>query len=199
MYDRMTKNLGQFQYVQRENKFLSNKKRVGKSFNAEVRNKDYRNPDFLLHAVRYQDIDQIGYCFIKDVFDPHGYDKSDYYDEIEADMKREMERKVQDQHASSNHCLVLFCGLLGFAGVSTMAASGLHSIPSAADAVVWDSRQNKKSKWDKVDGDRRNTLPSGGQDSISTLGHMLHFYSLLMLVLDILLSHILPSFDEDME
>lgn len=58
-------------------------KRIGKSFNAEVRNrKDYRNPDFLLHAVRYQDIDQIGSCFSKDVFDPHGYDKSDYYDEI---------------------------------------------------------------------------------------------------------------------
>lgn len=64
------------------NKFLDYKK-AGKSFNAEVRNrKDYRNPDFLLHAVRYQDIDQTGSCFSKDVFDPHGYDKSDYYDEI---------------------------------------------------------------------------------------------------------------------
>ncbi|XP_075641289.1 uncharacterized protein LOC142612996 isoform X2 [Castanea sativa] len=30
----------------------------------------------------YQDIDQIGSCFSKDVFDPHGYDKSDYYFEI---------------------------------------------------------------------------------------------------------------------
>lgn len=58
-------------------------KRAGKSFNEEVRKKkDYRNPDFLLHAVRYQDIDQIGSCFSKDVFDPHGFDKSDYYDEI---------------------------------------------------------------------------------------------------------------------
>ncbi|KAL5989694.1 hypothetical protein ACLOJK_010587 [Asimina triloba] len=64
------------------NKFLEYKK-AGKSFNADLRNrKDYRNPDFLLHAVRYQDIDQIGTCFSKDVFDPHGYDKSDYYDEI---------------------------------------------------------------------------------------------------------------------
>lgn len=64
------------------NKFLEYKK-AGKSFNAEVRNrKDYRNPDFLLHAVRYQDIDQIGSCFSKDVFDPHGYDASDFYDEI---------------------------------------------------------------------------------------------------------------------
>lgn len=64
------------------NKFLEYKK-AGKSFNAEVRNrKDYRNPDFLLHAVRYQDIDQIGSCFSKDVFDPHGYDSSDFYDQI---------------------------------------------------------------------------------------------------------------------
>ncbi|CAL5345165.1 unnamed protein product [Camellia sinensis] len=64
------------------NKFLYIK-RLGKSYNAEVRNKkEYRNPDFLLHAVTYQDIDQIGSCFSKDVFDPHGYDKSDYYDEI---------------------------------------------------------------------------------------------------------------------
>ncbi|XP_038998691.1 SAP30-binding protein-like [Hibiscus syriacus] len=54
-------------------------KRSGKSYNAEVCNKkDYRNPDFLLHAVQYQDIDQIGSCFGKDVFDPHGYDKTDY-------------------------------------------------------------------------------------------------------------------------
>lgn len=60
-----------------------NYKRAGKSFNAEVRNrKDYRNPDFLLHAVRYQGIDQVGSCFSKDVFDPHGYDPSDYYDGI---------------------------------------------------------------------------------------------------------------------
>lgn len=64
-------------------KFLTLKKTTGRSFNAEVRNrKDYRNPDFLLHAVTYQDIDQIGTCFSKDVFDPHGYDKSDFYDEI---------------------------------------------------------------------------------------------------------------------
>jgi hypothetical protein len=67
---------------QKINKFLAYK-RAGKSFNAEVRNrKDYRNPDFLQHAVRYQEIDQIGTCFSKDVFDPYGYDKGDYYDEI---------------------------------------------------------------------------------------------------------------------
>ncbi|PKA50174.1 hypothetical protein AXF42_Ash020119 [Apostasia shenzhenica] len=82
------------------NRFLAYKL-AGKSFNADLRNrKDYRNPDFLLHAVRYQDIDQIGTCFDKDVFDPHGYAKSDYYDEIEADMKRELERKEQERKRS---------------------------------------------------------------------------------------------------
>ncbi|KAK8948426.1 hypothetical protein KSP39_PZI005479 [Platanthera zijinensis] len=64
------------------NKFLTYKK-AGKSFNADLRNrKDYRNPNFLQHAVSYQDIDEIGTCFSKEVFDPHGYDKCDYYDEM---------------------------------------------------------------------------------------------------------------------
>ncbi|XP_074278816.1 uncharacterized protein LOC141602427 [Silene latifolia] len=76
------------------NKFLAYK-RQGKSFNVEVRNrKDYRNPDFLRHAVRYQDIDEIGSCFNKDVFDPHGYDDSDFYDAIEAAIIRERQANI---------------------------------------------------------------------------------------------------------
>ncbi|XP_010274170.1 PREDICTED: uncharacterized protein LOC104609535 isoform X2 [Nelumbo nucifera] len=155
------------------NRFLAYK-RAGKSFNAEVRNrKDYRNPDFLLHAVRYQDIDQIGSCFSKDVFDPHGYEKSDYYDEIEADMKREMERKEQERKKSPKGDFIAGGTLPGtvaaaqkisiIPGVSTVPASGLHSLPPASDGMTKDGRQNKKSKWDKVDGDRR-------PDSVSTVG-----------------------------
>ncbi|XP_048321236.2 protein bfr2 [Ziziphus jujuba] len=164
------------------NKFLDYKK-AGKSFNAEVRNrKDYRNPDFLLHAVRYQDIDQIGSCFRKDVFDPHGYDKSDYYEEIEADMRREMDRKEQERKKNQKVDFISGgsqAGIVATApkinvpipGVSAMAASALHSLPPSADSVARDSRQNKKSKWDKVDGDRRNALPSIVQDSLSAGAH----------------------------
>ncbi|WRX27705.1 SAP30-binding protein - like 1 [Theobroma cacao] len=154
-------------------------KRAGKSFNAEVRNrKDYRNPDFLLHAVRYQDIDQIGSCFSKDVFDPHGYDKSDYYDEIEADMKRERERKEQESKknqkvefvsGSSQPGAVLTAPKVGLP-IAAVAAGGLPSAPTAVDNIVREGRQNKKSKWDKVDSDRRNPLPVGAQDSLSTVG-----------------------------
>ena len=86
-----------------------------------------------------------------------------------------------------------------FAGVSSAAATGLLPVPPATDTTTRDGRQNKKSKWDKVliyacgvcnfsiisinlpyfvinlfsfqvDGDRRNPLPSGGQDSISAVG-----------------------------
>ncbi|MBA0627848.1 hypothetical protein Godav_022653 [Gossypium davidsonii] len=163
-------------------KFL-NLKRAGKSFNAEVRNrKDYRNPDFLLHAVRYQDIDQIGSCFSKDVFDPHGYDKSDFYDEIEADMKCERERK--EQESKKNQKVEFVPGgnqpgavlpapkvSMPTAGCSVAAGSGLPSGPTAVDNnIVRDGRQNKKSKWDKVDSDRRNPLPAGAQHSLSAAG-----------------------------
>ncbi|KAB1223208.1 SAP30-binding protein [Morella rubra] len=155
------------------NKFLEYKK-AGKSFNSEVRNrKDYRNPDFLLHAVRYQDIDQIGSCFSKDVFDPHGYDKSDYFDEIEADMRREEQEKKKSQKVdfvsgiqpgavasapkinlpipgSKKTVSVNSLVKLALGGVSTSTCSGLLSIPIVADTASRDGRQNKKSKWDKV-------------------------------------------------
>ncbi|KAK3431179.1 hypothetical protein EUGRSUZ_E02762 [Eucalyptus grandis] len=161
---------------ERVRKFIAYK-RAGKSFNAEVRNrKDYRNPDFLLHSVRYQDIDQIGSCFRKEVFDPHGYDPSDYYDELEVDMKREAERKDQERKKSQQVEFVAGGVQAGapailpkvnvpVAGVPTAASGGLR----LSDPTARDGRQNKKSKWDKVDGDRKNPLPSGAQESVSTV------------------------------
>lgn len=69
-------------------------KNSGRSFNEDLRNsKGYRNPDFLQRAVRYQEIDQIGSCFNKEVFDPHGYDPGDYYDAIYAEQKKHAARK----------------------------------------------------------------------------------------------------------
>lgn len=145
-------------------------KRAGKSFNEEVRKKkDYRNPDFLLHAVRYQDIDQIGSCFSKDVFDPHGFDKSDYYDEIEADSRREMERINQEKKNRQNLEFVSGGRQSAIVGTApklnipvpgiTMAATGLNSLPST-DVISRDGRQNKKSKWDKIDGTHAALLSS---------------------------------------
>ncbi|XP_021766128.1 uncharacterized protein LOC110730611 [Chenopodium quinoa] len=159
------------------NRFLA-LKRQGKSFNVEVRNrKDYRNPDFLRHAVRYQDIDEIGSCFSRDVFDPHGYDESDYFDAIEADMKREMERKEQERKKNQKVDFVSGGTQAGMVSTSqkVMPSPGVTNLPSSgsqsgsADMLTREGRQNKKSKWDKVDGDRRNVTGSG-QESLSAIG-----------------------------
>ncbi|KAF8766265.1 hypothetical protein HU200_007778 [Digitaria exilis] len=154
---------------QKINRFLAYK-RAGKSFNAEVRNrKDYRNPDFLQHAVRYQEIDQIGTCFSKDVFDPYGYDKADYYDEIEADMKRELERKEQERKKSPKVEFIAG-GLQPPIGASIpkiTASVGVPVLPVPAEGVKKETRPNKKSKWDKVDGDVKNTAVPSGHDNLS--------------------------------
>ncbi|XP_011101408.1 uncharacterized protein LOC105179476 isoform X2 [Sesamum indicum] len=138
-------------------KFLALKKTTGRSFNAEVRNrKEYRNPDFLLHAVTYQDIDQIGSCFSKDVFDPHGYDKSDFYDEIEADMRREMERREQERKKTQK--LDFASGGIQPGNVVptpkiSMPTPGLTAVATAtSDVTARDGRQNKKSKWMLING-----------------------------------------------
>ncbi|OMO64308.1 HCNGP-like protein [Corchorus capsularis] len=121
-------------------------KRSGKSFNAEVRNrKEYRNPDFLLHAVKVQEIDQIGSCFSKHIFDPHGYDISDYYDEIEADMRRQRESKEQESQK------VDFVSVGNPLLTAPKVGLPIISVPNPVDNIVRDGRQkNKKSKWDKI-------------------------------------------------
>ncbi|KAL1555973.1 hypothetical protein AAHA92_11650 [Salvia divinorum] len=162
-------------------RFLVLKKTTGRSFNAEVRNrKEYRNPDFLLHAVTYQDIDQIGSCFCKDVFDPHGYDKSDFYDEIEVDMRREMERKEQERKKTQKLEFTpggvqtgnaLPTPKINIPTPGLTGVSGVVNVPSAtSDSMARDGRQNKKSKWDKVDVDQKFSLTAGGQENLSAVG-----------------------------
>ncbi|XP_057764139.1 uncharacterized protein LOC130985270 isoform X2 [Salvia miltiorrhiza] len=153
-------------------RFLALKKTTGRSFNAEVRNrKEYRNPDFLLHAVTYQDIDQIGSCFRKDVFDPHGYDKSDFYDEI-VDMRREMERKEQERKKSQK--LEFTPGGVQPGNVLPTSKINIPTPgnvpPATSDGMARDGRQNKKSKWDKVDVDQKSSLTAGGQENLSAVG-----------------------------
>ncbi|KAG6511343.1 hypothetical protein ZIOFF_029403 [Zingiber officinale] len=159
---------------ERFKKFLAYK-RAGKSFNAELRGrKDYRNPDFLQHAVRYQDIDEIGTCFSKEVFDPHGYDKSDYVDEIENDMRRAMERKEQERKKRQSVEFVSG-GIQPGAGVPTpilstqnsvAAANVLPSVPTI-DSSMKDIRLNEKTKWDKIDGDFQSSTLLVGHDNSS--------------------------------
>ncbi|XP_042434389.1 uncharacterized protein LOC122020499 isoform X2 [Zingiber officinale] len=167
---------------ERFNRFFAYK-RAGKSFNADLRNrKDYRNPDFLQHAVSYQDIDQIGTCFSKDVFDPHGYDKSDYVDEIENDMRREAERKKRQGDSvaggrqpnagvpRSNLNTQNSVGNLPAAAAAAAAAAAVVNVlppGPTTDGTAKEIRPNKKTKWDKIDGDGKSSSLPGGHDNSS--------------------------------
>ncbi|CAI7804708.1 unnamed protein product [Closterium sp. NIES-53] len=50
-----------------------------------------------LQVVKHEGIDEHGSCFSKDVFNPHGFDRLDYYDALVAEQRREMERKEQER------------------------------------------------------------------------------------------------------
>ncbi|XP_012850611.1 PREDICTED: SAP30-binding protein-like [Erythranthe guttata] len=127
-------------------KFLALKSTTGRRFNEDVRKrKEYCNPDFMRNVVLYQNIDEIGSSFGKNVFDPRGYDECDFYDEIEADMSRETERREQEMKKTPKFVL---------------AAPKIISMPTPGSTGfrARDRRRNKKSKWDMVDVDQRKFI-----------------------------------------
>lgn len=53
---------------------------TGKRITAELRRmRAYKNPDFLQKMVDFFGIEDIGSCYPKEVFDPKGFPKEDYY------------------------------------------------------------------------------------------------------------------------
>jgi len=64
------------QYVQR-------KRRDGYNFNAVIQNRtDFRNPSIYEKLIEHFGIDEVGTNFPKNVYDPHGFRSTDYYEEI---------------------------------------------------------------------------------------------------------------------
>ncbi|KAL7103890.1 hypothetical protein ACP275_08G208900 [Erythranthe tilingii] len=127
-------------------KFLALKRTTGRRFNEDVRKrKEYCNPDFMRSVVSYQNIDEIGSSFGKNVFDPRGYDECDFYDEIEADMNRETERRELEMKKTPKF---------------VFAAPKIISMPASGSTGFGarDRRRNKKSKWDEVDVDQRKYI-----------------------------------------
>ncbi|EFJ11890.1 hypothetical protein SELMODRAFT_446839 [Selaginella moellendorffii] len=141
--------------------FLSLKD-AGRSFNDELRNsKGYRNPDFLHRAVIHQGVDQLGSCFKKEIFDPHGYDPEDFYDALALEQKREFDRRDMERKQNQKLEFVRANTLAAAAKMMQQKVNVNASIPSlneaaAAAAPKPESRTNKKSKWDKVEPDSRS-------------------------------------------
>ncbi|BBN04494.1 SAP30-binding protein [Marchantia polymorpha subsp. ruderalis] len=141
-------------------KYLALKK-TGRSLNEQLRNtKGYRNPDFLQRAVKYHEIDQIGSCFKKEVFDPHGYDQADYYDALALEQRREAERKEQERKQNQSQRVdFVRGGMQGGLGVTKPTLPLIHKIvtvTTSTETVKVDARSSKKSKWDKVELEGRS-------------------------------------------
>ncbi|KAL2636450.1 hypothetical protein R1flu_007929 [Riccia fluitans] len=142
-------------------KYLALKK-TGRSLNEQLRNtKGYRNPDFLQHAVKYHEIDQIGSCFRKDVFDPRGSDPADYHDALAQEQRREVERKEQERkQVQSQRVEFVRSGIQAAVGVvkpTLPLMQKLVTVTAGAETVKGlDGRASKKSKWDKVEPEGRS-------------------------------------------
>ncbi|CAI0560625.1 unnamed protein product, partial [Linum tenue] len=98
--------------------------------------------------------------------------------QTEADLRRDKERREQELKKSPKVEFVpggtqpgIVMPPSKFSMPIPVAASGL---PPAPEPVSRDGRANKKSKWDKVDGDGRNPLPAGGQESSATAAAAAH-------------------------
>lgn len=73
-------------------------KRNGVNVNSTLRkSKGFRNPDFLQSAVRHFAIDERATHFSKDVFDPNGYARDDFYDTLAQQQKRLAEKKERER------------------------------------------------------------------------------------------------------
>jgi len=92
-----------------------------------------------------------------------------FYLSAETDMKREIERKEQERKKSPK---VEFIpgGVqppIGASMPKIPALVGVATLPVPAEGVKKETRPNKKSKWDKVDGDVKNPAVPIGHDNLS--------------------------------
>lgn len=72
--------------------YLRLKVEESKHFNDTLRRrKDFKNPYYMHDLITYYNINEIGSCFDKSIFDPHGFDPSDFYDALA--LKREHQQE----------------------------------------------------------------------------------------------------------
>ncbi|KAF7721360.1 hypothetical protein EC973_004841 [Apophysomyces ossiformis] len=135
-------------------------------------NKAFRNPRIYAKLVEFVDLDEFGSNFPKDQFDPHGFPKSAYIDEILETQRRMAEEKAIAQQQRSNISFV--SGTTGSISVrqqhpdpSTAMATAMATAARVASRIAMPSHQANgpgndsrkrasSSKWDvQGSGDKR--------------------------------------------
>ncbi|CAL8462418.1 g1951 [Coccomyxa elongata] len=112
--------------------------------------KPYKNPDFLQKMVEFFGIDHIGSCYQKEVFDPHGFPKEDYYDKLMEAWEKEQARLKDERMRAGAPQFVKGkpeqapAMLKGATGAAVLASQIAAAAKAQASAGV------KRSKWDSA-------------------------------------------------
>ncbi|ODN02280.1 SAP30-binding protein [Orchesella cincta] len=118
-------------------RLLERKMIKGLNMNAHIQcNKQFRNPSIYEKLIIRCNIDELGTNYPKDIYDPHIWDESSYYDEIAKAQKTEMERREKERKERTK---VEFVS----GTVKKNIASG--SAPGAPS----EGETKRKSKWDQ--------------------------------------------------
>mmetsp|Transcript_23912 Transcript_23912/g.32889 ORF Transcript_23912/g.32889 Transcript_23912/m.32889 type:complete len:276 (-) Transcript_23912:244-1071(-) len=126
-------------------------KTQGRVISTELRkSKGYRNPDFLTKIVEHFDINELLSHFPKDVFDPEGYPKEDYYDTLAEQQRRALEKRHAQKREfvsggtqggggkSAGPTIVRVEGIKGSAGGSSGSLSNLGVSQPVSKPRKWD-------------------------------------------------------------
>jgi len=109
------------------------KMREGKDMNASIqRRKDFRNPSIYEKLISFCLIDELGTNYPPEVYNPHGYAKESFYEEL-AKVQEEEERKKEKTKVEF---------VSGTKKTTAAAPLQAASDPSAKD------NKKRKSKWD---------------------------------------------------
>ncbi|PIK62387.1 putative SAP30-binding protein isoform X1 [Apostichopus japonicus] len=106
--------------------------------NASIQSrKDFRNPSIYEKLISYLGIDELGTNYPKDVFNPHGWDESSYYESLARAQKEEMAKREREKKEKDKTKVEFVSGVV-------------KKPPRPADqlSILPDEERKRKSKWD---------------------------------------------------
>jgi hypothetical protein len=127
----------------------------------------FKNPDILEKLILFVEIDEIGSNYPKELFDPHGFDSSDYYDQIAREQALTIEERELEK---LNRTSVQFVKPTTTQQGSGVPLTTTSVIPSNVAASKGDSTQQSssssgkrregKSRWDQSAEEVQATQPT---------------------------------------
>lgn len=122
--------------------------------NASIQNrKDFRNPSIYEKLISYLGIDELGTNYPKDVYNPHGWDESSYYESLAKAQKEEMAKREKEKKERTKVEFV----------------SGVAKKPKLQDQAGQPEEDRKrKSKWD-APAPNPNPMPLLGRPQVAII------------------------------